>query len=114
MSVNKVILTNLDLNGNSLKNVSLEILPEDPNTNLSDGRFYLNSESGQLRIYKIDQETGDGHWESVTSTTDLTTVLGDYYSKSETETVINQSINSSVHYSVENGVLSLKLPKLTN
>jgi hypothetical protein len=47
----KLFLVDLDLNGNKLKNVALEALASAPETFLSAGRAYYDSEAGAVKVY---------------------------------------------------------------
>ena len=46
-------VTNLDLNQNQLIKGSFEVLANDPNTNLFDGRMIFNSTEGVIKVYDI-------------------------------------------------------------
>ncbi len=47
----QLFLTSIDLNGNELQNVVLQVLAADPVTNVSEGRIYANSTTNKLRVY---------------------------------------------------------------
>lgn len=67
----KLFLVDLNLNGNQLKNVALEVLASAPETHLVNGRAYFDSTDQKVKVY----DAVNSRWDTVLRVRDVATTV---------------------------------------